>query len=37
MAPSSDGDWVERLVHSLAQVHEVEGGYLEELAERSWQ
>ena len=37
MARSSDRDWVDRLVRALAQVHEVEGECLEELAERRWQ
>ena len=32
MARSSDRDWVDRLVRALAQVHEVEGECLEELA-----
>ena len=37
MTPNNDGDWIDCLARALVWVHEVEGGYLEEFAERRWQ
>ena len=33
MTPPSDGDWVNRLERALAQVSEIEGRYLDEIAD----
>ena len=37
MTPFDHGEWVAHLAQALAQVNQVEGNYLEELAERRWQ